>query len=446
MQAWRIFDDCVEILPEAALSEVTLSLPAGTGVCLFSGGGDEPILLLRAANLRRLVRGRLAEGESAGPDRRTRLRPIVRRVWFRRTYSAFEAQLAFFNIAGAVYGANYKQLFGKVDTWFVHIDFGDDYPFFARTNKLDLGRGWHWGPFGSKRAAARCIEILQNVFDLCRYPDVLARAPDARPCAYAQMNRCAAVCNGTISGEHYRQIVERAVAFMNRPFAQSLAAMEEQMKTCAADLNFEEADRRKRQIAEVGELTGVAYRWVRAMAEFAVLSFQEGPRVKVPACAGPDSGRATSEGLAMLPTPSKITNPHTLKVTGERVAKPSVCPFLIGAGWVEQMEPFLLSDAEGACRELLERTATLRGQKTGQEFVASEDLFAWVANLLYKSKRHDKGLYFRVDGSLVPELLARQIEQHFTRPIKKRTSSKPQLDSLSLAEGTGADDSDKPQK
>jgi len=64
---------------------------------------------------------------------------------------------------------------------------------------------------------AGLIEIAEDAFDLCRYYNVLVEAPGARACAYKEMGKCPAPCDGSISMEQYRGMVEWSAQGMVDP-------------------------------------------------------------------------------------------------------------------------------------------------------------------------------------------------------------------------------------
>ncbi|KPK77337.1 MAG: hypothetical protein AMJ79_03630 [Phycisphaerae bacterium SM23_30] len=318
-----------------------------------------------------------------------RLRPVVERIWFRRAYSAFETQWAYFDIVRAVYPERLGEFFPRLGAWFIRLDPEAEYPYFDKTNQLNIpvrqksddevqvgsGKNLYWGPFATKKSAGEFLEILQDLFDLCRCPQFLAQAPCASGCSYAQMGRCAAVCNGTVSTERYRRIINEAIDFLNRPMEESRGAWERHMKASAADLQFEKAQLLKNKIALVQKLSADAFSWVVPLARFYVLVFQGGPRVKV---------------------------------AGRRGLAPTISPFIITAGRISQIEPFPLSEAGSGVQSTLDHLHLKQMQSSPPE----ESILGWAANFLYR-KSGARGLYLPADENLRAEDLAGKIEEHF---------------------------------
>ena len=400
MQAQELFDDHMDLAPDADLAESTLPVPAGAGVCLFVDRDDRPILLLYGAGLRAIVRHRLSEPQDSEKTRRVQLRPITARLWFRRTFSPFETELACFHLARAIYPDTYRSFFPRLKVWFLELDRAAELPFFHRTGGLPSGPPRYWGPFGDKASLDRFIEVLQDLFDLCRCPERLADAPRATACAYAQMGRCAAVCDGSSTPQQYRQLIDQTVELLDANLDELLTEWQQKMKQAADNRQYEQAQALKSRIELARKLTGPAYRWVAPLDRFYVYAFQPGPAVKI---------------------------------KGQRAAQPTVSPFLIGPGWITQIEPFILDDAPKACRHLIDHCQLLRFQNTAADnSTAQPELLAWAAHFLYRTAR-DRGLYVRADTVGDPDQLARQVTEHFARPQKKPVQ-KPRLDTLSLSE------------
>ena len=402
MRGENLFDGCLMLPPEADLRTGIQEIPGAAGVCLLTNDQLQPVLLLYGANLRSLVRRRLtveAEGdqnESQSVSRRTRLRPIVTRIWFRRTYSPFETQLAYFRIAREVYPETYQEWFGNLDTWFLHLNSGSEYPFWEISSQLRAETVSYWGPFGTKKAAAAYLEILQSMFDLCRCPDRISQGNCSKSCAYAQMNRCGAMEQGEFSPGKYHALIREAAQFLH-DIPRQIHTWREQMQRLSADLQFEKAQRLKERITQGQKLLTDNYRWVMPLEKFYVLSFQTGAK---------------------------------MKSTG-RKKEPTVSGFLISLWGIDQIESIGLSQAQSAAQALLDHLNLKQLQIATSASRQNVELFAWASRILYKKNR-DKNLFIQVQNDLTADQIAQRIREHFSEPAK--TDSKLKLDNLSLIE------------
>lgn len=388
MRGDTLFDGCLILPPDADLTTGTQEIPGTAGVCLLTNDQLQPVLLLYGANLRSIVRRRLtveteeSQKESHPISRRTQLRPIVTRIWFRRTYSPFETQLAYFRIAREVYPETYQEWFGRLEAWFLHLNAAGEYPFWEITGQHTAETVSYWGPFATKKAAAAYLEILQGLFGLCRCPDRISQGNCSQSCAYAQMNRCGAMEQGTFSPEIYRALIGETTQFLH-DIPRHIQTWREQMQQRSSDLQFEKAQRLKDQIAQGEKLLAEQYRWVMPLEEFYVLSFQPGAK---------------------------------MKSTG-RKKEPAISGFLISLGGIDQIEPFGLSQALEAAQGLLDHLHLKQLQIETSASLAPSKLFAWATQILYKKNR-DKHLFLRAQNDLTAEQIAQRIQQHFSRPAQ----------------------------
>ncbi len=402
----ELFTEELELAAEMNVGEVTLALPASAGVCLFISGKGQPILLLYGANLRALVRRRMADDEQEQKSKRTRLRPITATIWYRRTFSPFETELLYYQAVALIFPDRVSEFFPALDSWFIRVHPGDEYPYFGCVNRMGMDRAVYWGPFGDKKSAGRYLEIVQDLFDLCRCPEVLTQAPAAAACSYAQMGRCGAVCDGSMSKGDYQRVVRQAIEFLNRPVQERRDEMKAQMRQWAAERRYEQAQEAKRKIAQMEKLLSPGYRWVMPLEKFYLFCFQPGPRQKV---------------------------------EGQRPLQPTVCPFLIGPGWVHQIEPFLLSQPQPGMEKLIDHLNLVLLQSSAAEpgdgaskAVAGASLWGWISGFLYRHSA-DKGLYIPAAERVDAAKLAAEVTAHFNKAQPEK-AGKPKLDAYSLTD------------
>ena len=133
--------------------------------------------------------------------------------------------------------------------------------FFGRDHRLQLARfffvdfsvgsnprsiGWR-----VKREPTKCPSYsVEDAFDLCRYYNVLVEAPHGKACAYKEMGKCPAPCDGSISLEQYRRLVDWSLATLIDP-AQMIRQQTQRMQLAASDLKFEAAAKIKAYIEQL---------------------------------------------------------------------------------------------------------------------------------------------------------------------------------------------------
>jgi hypothetical protein len=161
--------------------------------------------------------------------------------------------------------------------WFVHVNTESAFPRYTKTIDLAAKTGMLIGPLEDKHAAARFIELVEDAFDLCRYYNILIEAPNAKACAYKEMGKCPAPCDGSISMEQYRRMIDWSAQVAVDP----AAFVQEQtgrMQQAAAELRFESAGKIKAFIEQVSQFGKGAFRHARQLEDFRFVSLQRGPR------------------------------------------------------------------------------------------------------------------------------------------------------------------------
>jgi hypothetical protein len=168
--------------------------------------------------------------------------------------------------------------------WFVHVDPAAEFPQWTKTN-LSIGLvgkrsastligggtlppGLILGPLQDKDAAGRLIESVIDCFDLCRYHNLLTLAPSATACAYKEMGRCPAPCDGTETMPRYRERTSEAATALIRGVAPSIERADLAMRTAAAEEAFEKAAAIQKAIARLKTLDKPAFAQVRDLSDW----------------------------------------------------------------------------------------------------------------------------------------------------------------------------------
>jgi excinuclease UvrABC nuclease subunit len=247
-----------------------------------------------------------------GPTRRVNYRELVRRIYWRRVDSAFEADLVYLDAARQIFPKSYRGMLGFEPAWFVQVNPANNFPRYVKT--IDLTRpGTLIGPLPDKHAAARFVETVEDAFDLCRYYNVLVESPRGRACAYKEMGKCPAPCDGSIGIEQYRELIRWSAETVVAP-ERFIEGHRQRMAAAAAELNFEAAGKIKQYLAQVSHFGQGAFRHARRLEDFRYLSIQQGPH----------AGAAK----LFLVTPGGIAEPASL--IGEPVGSTDVLRDVLG--------------------------------------------------------------------------------------------------------------------
>lgn len=115
-----------------------------------------------------------------------------------------------------------------------------------------------FGPFTNAGALREAVTLLQRVFKYrtCKLDIVDGDEKNRffRPCLLYTIGQCTAPCAAKISGEAYRQDIERFVKFLGSKRSVMLREMREEMEQAAAALRFEQAAVLRDQIRAIEKL------------------------------------------------------------------------------------------------------------------------------------------------------------------------------------------------
>jgi excinuclease UvrABC nuclease subunit len=136
--------------------------------------------------------------------------------------------------------------------------------------------GVNLGPFFTHSDATRFVQVLEDGFDLCRYPQILEQSPHGKACAYFDMGRCPAPCDGTLPMSRYRESVEEAVRFAIADREGVYGRCEAAMREAASRQSYEQAGRIKQRLARLREIEHKAFAHVGPIEQFNWLIVQRG--------------------------------------------------------------------------------------------------------------------------------------------------------------------------
>jgi excinuclease UvrABC nuclease subunit len=262
----------VAIAPDS-LEPTLAQVPARWAVYLMADEQDRPVQLLCVKNLRASVRRRLGEAQLDTPTRKVDYRLVVRRIHWQRVDSALEADLLYLDAARAIFPESYRGMLGLEPAWFIHVNPQATFPRLIKTSDPRPRAGVLLGPIRDKHAAARLIELTEDVFDLCRYYSILVQAPRGSACAYKQMGKCPAPCDGSVSMDHYRHMVAAAVRALIDPTSLQ-EQTRRQMEQAAAELRFESAAKFKGILEKLGQFRSGPWKHLRPLEDFRFLAVQ----------------------------------------------------------------------------------------------------------------------------------------------------------------------------
>ena len=222
-------------------------LPGCAAVFLFTDDQNRPVQLATTQHLKRITASKLAEPPEQRPGK-VDLAEIVRGVRWRRVHSPFEARWWYYRLIRMLHPKSWRRDVTFGPAWFLRVDWSAAAPDIHISERIWIQPGDFIGPWPTQKSCRQALETLWDLFDLCRHPDQVRKAPRGVPCAYAEMKRCDAPCNGSVPLETYVKRLRAAWTFAAGEIDPWLNETALRMKTAAEELRFEQAAVMKQQM------------------------------------------------------------------------------------------------------------------------------------------------------------------------------------------------------
>lgn len=286
----------VSVGPQVDSESWRLIVPAKPATYLLQDADARPVLLATAGNLRNVLLHRLGPPDPSAPSRRTDYRSITRTVAWRPAYSAFEANWALLENARTLMPDRYRRMIRHWHGWWLHANPDGPFPQFKVHRDLTARPGQWLGPMPTAAAGKRVIDLLIDLLDLCRYHEILTKAPDGQACAYKEMGRCPAPCDGTVSMDHYRQQMRLAIDLLSGGLESWREQATLRMKQAAAERAFEQAQKLKDDLHKARGLSHPELACARPIQAMNYLVVQRGRRRGQPRLFAVSPGRISLLG------------------------------------------------------------------------------------------------------------------------------------------------------
>jgi excinuclease UvrABC nuclease subunit len=227
--------------------EDVAALPACPAVYLLVDTHAAPVQLATTQSLRRLLVSKLTIPQQQRPGKAD-LAEITRGVRWRPLSTAFEGRWWYYRVARALYPQEYRRLISFGPAHFLHVDWTQPVPELRVTERIWSVPGEFVGPWPAHKACQEALAGLWDLFDLCRHPEQVRKSPRGTRCAYAEMGRCDAPCDGSVPLGAYVGRCRDAWRFACGGVQAWVAEAEQRMRQAAEERKYELAGQIKEQL------------------------------------------------------------------------------------------------------------------------------------------------------------------------------------------------------
>ena len=221
------------------LSEKLKILPSLAGCYLYHDTNGEIIYIGKAKNLKKRVKSYF--NKTLDSVKLNILVPQIENLEYIITNSEAEALILESHLIKK-HKPKYNILLkdDKKYPYFLITD--EEFPRIIVTRKrnLNLEKGRYYGPYTDVRAMYSTLDFLKKIFPLkqCKQPKF-----KNRPCLYHQIGRCLAPCQGLVSSEEYKALIEKVELFLKGKQSELMKQLMEQVKKYSETQQYEKAAR-----------------------------------------------------------------------------------------------------------------------------------------------------------------------------------------------------------
>lgn len=222
-------------------SEELKKLPDKPGVYIMHSDTDEIIYVGKAINLKNRVRQYFQNSKNKSP----KVAAMVSHIAYFEyivTASEMEALLLECNLIKE-HRPKYNVMLKDDKTYpYIKVTTAEEYPRIFITRKYVKDKNRYFGPITDVTAARETVDIIHKLFPIrkCRksLPKEIGRE---RPCLNHHIGQCLAPCDGLVSAEEYRKVIDEAIAVLEGKYDYIIKYLEGIMYAASDELDFEKA-------------------------------------------------------------------------------------------------------------------------------------------------------------------------------------------------------------
>ncbi len=227
-----------------SLEKKLKKIPNNPGVYLMKDKNNKIIYVGKAVNLKKRVRSYFL---GAHNERIEKLISEIYDIKHIATNNALEALILESNLI-----KKYKPKYNikeKDDKSFLYVLITDEiYPrvILIRGKELNKYKGKIYGPFTSASSIKQALRIIRKIFPYNLHPE--DKIPMSRPCFDCQIGLCPGICVKKITPKEYKKTIKNISLMFSGKTSKIIKNLKKEMKDSALHLEFEKAEKIKKQI------------------------------------------------------------------------------------------------------------------------------------------------------------------------------------------------------
>ncbi|HEY9900103.1 MAG TPA: excinuclease ABC subunit UvrC [Pantanalinema sp.] len=232
------------------IQELLSHLPTNPGVYLMQDAAGAILYVGKAVNLRSRVRSYFREDKGHSPKVRALVRVIDR---FETISTTTEVEALVLENTLIKRHQPYFNILLKDDKTYpwLKLTLNEPYPRLVVTRKRLNDGARYFGPYPDAGAMYATLRLIKQLFPLRQRPTPQFRD---RPCLNYAIGRCLGPCQGMVSVDAYRAMVDKVLFFLEGRHKELLRDLRAQMSEASEALDFERAAKARDAIAAITSL------------------------------------------------------------------------------------------------------------------------------------------------------------------------------------------------
>jgi len=229
-------------------------LPETPGVYLMRDARGKILYVGKAGNLRRRVESYFARAQDA---RIEKLVQGVRRIEYLKTDTALEALILEAELIKKHNPPfNVKE---KDDKSFLYVEITKEkFPRVLLVRGKNAAEGKRFGPFTSASSIREALRILRRIFPWSTH-SIESIGTFSRPCLECEIDLCPGTCVGDASEKDYRANIKNLTLFLEGKKDKVMRFLSREMQKASRRLEYERAEKLKRQLFGLQHIRDVAF-------------------------------------------------------------------------------------------------------------------------------------------------------------------------------------------
>ncbi len=229
------------------------NLPEFPGVYLMKGAREKVLYIGKAGNLRRRVSSYYLRANDAKTEK---LLAEIRKVDYQKTDTAIEALILESQLIKKYEPPyNVKE---KDDKSFLYVEITkEEFPRVILVRGKSKASGDRFGPFTSASNIRSALKIVRKIFPFSIHLSAKI-GKFRRACFDYELGMCPGTCIGAVHKTEYRKNIRNIKLFFQGKKVQILKQLKKEMKEASKKLEFETAEKLRRQIFALGHIRDIA--------------------------------------------------------------------------------------------------------------------------------------------------------------------------------------------